>query len=87
MLKMRPPGSGVLSSFSHLGRPINGRVATSELYSTRPTAVNDASRVLLVDGEDHDASACARRSYGADTLAGTGGDRDLIRGESAELLQ
>jgi hypothetical protein len=49
--------------------------------------VNDASRVRLAAGEDHDASACARRSYGADTLAGAGGDRDLIRGESAELLQ
>jgi len=63
------------------------RVATSELYSTRPTTVNDASRVRLATGEDHDASACAKRSYGADTLAGAGGDRDLIRGESAELLQ
>ena len=47
---------------------INGRVATSALYGTRPTAVNGAGRVRLAAGEDHDASACARRSCGADTV-------------------
>jgi hypothetical protein len=67
--------------------PTNGRVATSELYSTRATAVNGGSRVRLAAGEDHDASACARRSCGAGTVASAGGDHDLIRGQSPELLQ
>jgi hypothetical protein len=73
--------------FSPSWSPANGRVATSELYSTRPTAVNGSSRVRLAASEDHDASACARRSCGADTVAGAGGDRDLIPSESTELLQ
>jgi len=87
MLRIGQPGCVVLSSFYPSWSSINGRVATSELYRTRPAALNDASRVRLAAGEDHDASACARRSGGADTGAGSGGDRDLIRGQSPQLLQ